>query len=1037
MLSPPRSVTYCLATRGSEWGREGRWRQALAYEDYSFATQERLLAAAKGRPLTAEESIKLKTDLLDFTTKLDAFEKWKNEKTQQEVDAAVGDAIDQLSRGGLVKEAEVPYSKRALEVADRLAQYWDKKAETARENLKKKFARTSGLLGGADPTILKDVVVIGISKLMRGVSSLARWRAEMIKDVGDPVKDYLELAWKQANEGLNKEITNIEKSAGKTIARKVKEKVEAPSMEDMAAKVAERIQSGEPVSVSPMVRKMARKLLEDGLTGRDNLIDTIHQFLKVELPEVTRSEVMQMISGYGEYRMLPKDAVSVLLRGYKGEMQQLLKLEDMAKGEAPKRTGGERRTKTDEERRYEKRVNEAKKKGGFVITDPATQLRSALQTAKTVLLNQIKDLKYEIKKRERIIKKKNVLETDDELVSLREQRDEFRQLHEDVFGKTKLTDAQKIRMVEASLDKQIATIEEQLATGSIFPSRPVAEPKPTTPGIDAKRLRLAELKLERYYQREQIQPSVVPEVQEANRMAASMQAVKTRLERQINDLENAINKRERIVKDKKKLEYDEEANRLKEMRDDRRKLYDEIFPREPISDARRLELWKDRTEKKITELEERIANKDFSDRPKRPEIEKDAQANELQARLDEAKEKFRLDREKAEWEAMSPFQKTARGTANVYDAGRMIMTTGEFSFVLRQGKWSFLAHPILSVQALPKAFNAMRDWKTAHAIDLEIFNHPEYPAAKRAKLHLADERSSLNRMEEIYAGRLAHKLPVISQFNRAARVFLNKVRFDTWMAMRKTLSRSGKPTKMEDAQIAMFVNESTGRGGLGFAEQGAVALGRTFFAPRYMISRFQLLVGHSMWKGNSRTRMVIAREYARALIGLGLYYTMLNVMFSGNDQKKPTSFDWRSSDFGKIRIGNTRLDPLAGLAQVLTFIGRTKTGETKMQSGRVVKIRKPKGQKQKLGDPTWAEVAGRYARSKLHPIPGSIINLFGGTSLDGSETSFLKETGNISGPITYRDIYQAFKEFDLPTASALGLLAFLGEGLQSYNKKKQ
>jgi hypothetical protein len=70
---------------------------------------------------------------------------------------------------------------------------------------------------------------------------------------------------------------------------------------------------------------------------------------------------------------------------------------------------------------------------------------------------------------------------------------------------------------------------------------------------------------------------------------------------------------------------------------------------------------------------------------------------------------------------------------------------------------------------------------------LKVLRDPEYPAAKAAKLHIVDESASLNKMEEIYAGRWGHAIRV-SHFNRAARVFLNKLRFDTWKAMRKALA---------------------------------------------------------------------------------------------------------------------------------------------------------------------------------------------------------------------------------------------------------
>jgi hypothetical protein len=45
---------------------------------------------------------------------------------------------------------------------------------------------------------------------------------------------------------------------------------------------------------------------------------------------------MDMISGYGDYKQLSKDQVSVQLRDLKGQMQQVGKLQDMEAGKAPR-----------------------------------------------------------------------------------------------------------------------------------------------------------------------------------------------------------------------------------------------------------------------------------------------------------------------------------------------------------------------------------------------------------------------------------------------------------------------------------------------------------------------------------------------------------------------------------------------------------------------------------------------------------------------------------------------------------------------------
>ncbi len=129
-----------------------------------------------------------------------------------------------------------------------------------------------------------------------------------------------------------------------------------------------------------------------------------------------------------------------------------------------------------------------------------------------------------------------------------------------------------------------------------------------------------------------------------------------------------------------------------------------------------------------------------------------------------------------------------------------------------------------------------------------------------------------------------------------------------------------------------------------------------------------------------------------------------------------------------MKIGNTRLDPLAGLSQVIVFGARTAKGETTNGAGRTFPIRG----NVPFGRPKWSDIAANFARSKLHPVPGAVINLFDGTDLSGKKADVANQAGNMMAPLTYMDIYQALEEQDLPEGVALSLLAMLGEGLQTY-----
>lgn len=447
--------------------------------------------------------------------------------------------------------------------------------------------------------------------------------------------------------------------------------------------------------------------------------------------------------------------------------------------------------------------------------------------------------------------------------------------------------------------------------------------------------------------------------------------------------------------------------------------------------AVRLEAYKTRARNRITDLKGRIETNNLV-REKPTPLHLDKEANRLQAELESLKSEFDRKVEADRYRNSSTLNKIKENALFAYDTARLLMTTGEFSFILRQGKTAVLSHPILSAKALPNTFRAfLENPEGARAINLEVLNHPDAPLARASKLHLLEEGQSLNKQEELLMSKITgHKLleKTVGRFNQAAETFINRVRFDLWNEMRKSADLNAS----EQKQAAMFVNEATGRGTLGSLEVAAVPLGRVMFSPRYLASRIQLVSGHSMWGGTARSRAAIAKEYAKTLVGLGIYYSALLMAYKALGNDVEIGDDPRSSDFGKVKIGKTRIDPLAGVAQVIVFASRTATGEKKSLTGKVSPIR---GDKVPYGGDRWTDVAARFARSKLHPVPGAIVNLFDGTDLAGQKADITNQALNLSAPVTYMDIYQALEEQDLPEGVSLGLLALLGEGLQTYNRK--
>lgn len=423
-----------------------------------------------------------------------------------------------------------------------------------------------------------------------------------------------------------------------------------------------------------------------------------------------------------------------------------------------------------------------------------------------------------------------------------------------------------------------------------------------------------------------------------------------------------------------------------------------------------------RTEK----LKAKIEAGDFEKPPKKEPL-MDAEKARLLYENQKAKEQYNRGLFEAQLAKRTKPQKIFSGVREVLNTSRALLTSFDLSAVLRQGGFIALGHPIRAAKAFPSMFRALVSEKGEFTVTQGIKSRPNAQLYAQAKLYISEQGMSLNKMEEAYMSRWATKIPGVGASQRAYTTFLNRLRADSFDAMAASLSREGKVTLEEARAIGNFINVATGRGNIGGAAQAAVAMNTVFFAPRYVVSRFQILAGQPLYRGTANTRLLIAREYGRFLIGAGVVYGLAATM-----QDEPLETDPTSTDFLKIRFGDTRLDPMAGLIQVTTFTARELDAVKDF-------FARDKQKRPKYG--TGADVLGRFLRTKLSPNVGAAVNVVSGKDVVGREASPASVIKSAVLPISFDDIRKAIEEQGVAKGAALGLLALFGMGLQTYEKR--
>lgn len=357
---------------------------------------------------------------------------------------------------------------------------------------------------------------------------------------------------------------------------------------------------------------------------------------------------------------------------------------------------------------------------------------------------------------------------------------------------------------------------------------------------------------------------------------------------------------------------------------------------------------------------------------------------------------------------------------------RSIKASFDLSFGFRQGIFLLARYPKQFFSAFFKQFKAFGWEKSYRLIQEEISRRRTYELMKKGKLALTEMGRTMGTREEAFMGQWAEKIPVIGRVVRASgrayTGFANKLRADIFDHLVNKATVVGRdPFKDLDLTkgIAEFVNRGSGRGSLGGFERSAVTLNTFLFSPRLIASRIGLLNPIYYIKQDPFVR----KEALKALfsfVGMGL--TVLGLAKMGGLK---VGVNPRSADFGKIKIGNTRIDIWGGFQQYFVPAARLITGQViSSTTGKVMTLGKG------YRPLTRYEIILRGIEFKLSPVCSFAKNLLKGQTVADKPVTVSTETKNLFIPMAIEDVYDIM--VDDPNLIPVSLLGIFGVGLQTY-----
>lgn len=397
---------------------------------------------------------------------------------------------------------------------------------------------------------------------------------------------------------------------------------------------------------------------------------------------------------------------------------------------------------------------------------------------------------------------------------------------------------------------------------------------------------------------------------------------------------------------------------------------------------------------------------------------------------------------------VSKMKKLGNIIVDIINFPKSWMSSGDFSGTFRQAM-SFVGIKSWR-EAWKPSMAAFTSEGGARAIEDLIVSDPIFQFSKDAGLSLTAmtkggplTSGALYAMEEAFPsrvgeslGKLTEKIPNRAKIaldfigtrasERQYTGFLNYCRFFEFKDAVKLAEDMGKPLTLAEAKrVAAFINTCTGRASLGRkAKIVASVFNIPFFSPQWVASVFQQPFLYAKLPGRLMPHYTaqLAKVWG-TIAGLVGMVTLGSKM--GYLPGVSVSTDMDSSDFAKIKIGNTRLDPWGGRQQYAVFFHRMVTTMWQMY---------------KEGKNPWStpgDLLVRMVRMKTSPTFGLVLDYMYGDSIVGDDMrkmSLADLAMNHMMQMGLRDVMQGIQDAGI-WGGILASPTLFGIGVQTYEAK--
>lgn len=330
-----------------------------------------------------------------------------------------------------------------------------------------------------------------------------------------------------------------------------------------------------------------------------------------------------------------------------------------------------------------------------------------------------------------------------------------------------------------------------------------------------------------------------------------------------------------------------------------------------------------------------------------------------------------------------------KGAANL---SRSFKTVGDLSIAFRNGFKMLTTHPTIwaksfkaSVDGMVKTLGGKNAWREFQAY---ARSDPNYDALRKANL--------LPKSEEAYPASIPEKIPILGKLAKSTQVgyeiMAQMMRVDSYGQILKGAEKAGvdiNDTKFR-TDLGKFIGTLTNRGSVGKLEPAANVINAFLFSPRALASTVHLATDWARMDYDPYIRA----QATKAVISTGLVIAG-TMALADSIMPGSVELDPRSSNFGKVKVGDTTFDISGGMSSLATLAARLYTGTTKSSSTNVVSSLTSGA----YGSPTRMDELVNFFSDKAAPAVSTIIAQLKGEQASGEKTTVKNQIEGAGVPL--------------------------------------